>query len=211
MKRRRVRSSWMKYFDLCTNKAPVTWIVSKALQLMSCWLSSLSTGLVLPRPPRERYIRMSFPSVCFSSGMARSTCSHCLLGLFISSLTWSKTECRPKYVGIIIRSLAIPAHFYNSQTMLCWQTTSPPTLRILFNLLRLHGTFPGGLHPVSTCQSLHCLLNTQFKYSLFMFLTVLLLLFCFCCVLGNLWRFLLPRLTTRTTVTLRITLLFIEV
>lgn len=152
---------------------------------MSCWLSSLSTGLVLPRPPRERYIRMSFPSVCFSSGMARSTCSHCLLGLFISSLTWSKTECRPKYVGIISRSLAIPAHFYNSQTMLCWQTTSPPTLRILFNLLRLHGTFPGGLHPVSTCQSLHCLLNTQFKYSLFMFLTVLLLLFCFCCVLGN--------------------------
>lgn len=62
------------------------------------------------------------------------------------ALTWSEPKSGLRYVGII-KSLALATHFYNPRAMLCWQTVSLPTLRILFNLPHFLGLFPGGLPP----------------------------------------------------------------
>lgn len=75
--------------------------------------------------------------------------SHCLLNLFISeemALVWSEPKNGIIYVGII-RSLALATHCYKPHAMLCWQTVSLPTFRLLFNLPNFLGLFPGGLPP----------------------------------------------------------------
>lgn len=149
----------MYYFNLHISKAPVTrvfctkhcsrWSIPFLLaDLPQRWPGSsqttcekmtisINTSVFLSLPcafPPEQPCTISLAAHCLFSSQKRK------------ALIWSDLERGLKYVGII-RSLTLPTYFYDPHAMICLQTTSLPTLQILFNLCHHHGAFPGGLHP----------------------------------------------------------------
>lgn len=128
--------------------------------------------------------------------------SCCLLDLFLSEKKGSdgsETKSGLRYVGII-RSLAISTHFYNLHAMPHWQPhLFPPSA---FSSICFISAEPSQAASIllNMRQSLH-VLSTVFKRSLFMFRSVLLLSFSFCCVVMNFAGVCLSPLTRKVTMT----------